>query len=126
MVLRIEHQEFFIMLNGVCELLNYTLTPVCRTNQQMHNIYCLFFIYQLLLHVSASMCHHQETCMRFLSYLSRQGVVDKILMVLISVCYVAAWRVSVCPVVLLLSNTTGQTNTDDGIWRTKHVGPIDG
>jgi hypothetical protein len=46
------------------------------------------------------MCHHQGAGMRLLSYVSLQGVADKILMVLSNVYYVAAWRVSVCPVML--------------------------
>jgi hypothetical protein len=86
--------------------------PICKTNQQMNQFYYyLFFIHQLLLHVSASMCRHQGTRMHLLSYVSRQGLVDKILIVLSCLYYVVAWRVSVCPVMLprTLVNTNGQT-----------------
>jgi hypothetical protein len=71
--------------------------------------------------------------MHLLSYVSRQGIVDKILMVLSSVYYVAAWRVSVRPVifqktyVLLIRNSEGAyVLPDDCTWWPKHVGAIDG
>jgi hypothetical protein len=74
-----------------------TSWSVVRNSEQTSN---LLFIHQLLLHVSASMCHHQGARMRLLCYVSRQGVVDKILMVRISVylyyTYAAVWRASVC------------------------------
>jgi uncharacterized protein YqkB len=67
--------------------------------QQMQQFYeyNLFFIHQLLLHISACMCHNQGTRMRILSYVSRQCVVDKVLEVLSGPYYVAAWRVFFCP-----------------------------
>jgi hypothetical protein len=45
----------------------------------MHQFLSVYYLTLLLLHVSATMCHPQETCLYLLSYMPIWVLVDKIL-----------------------------------------------
>jgi hypothetical protein len=99
-------------------------------HHQMHK-FILFFINKLLLHISASMCHHQGARMHLLSYVSRQGLVNKILKyklikfqsdnIFKIICYL--WQTIHF---LNVYHIVGKYITpDDVTWWPKHVGVID-
>jgi hypothetical protein len=61
----------------------------------MHQFLSVYYFTLLLLRVSATVCHPQGAHLYLLSYVPIWVLVDKIICIMLCVCYVAVWCVSI-------------------------------
>jgi hypothetical protein len=79
-----------------------------RNNQPVHQFLSPYYFTQLLLYVSATVCHPQGARLYLLSYMPIWVLVDKIpCSMWLCVYYVAAWCVSICQTDRSLSKHVG-------------------
>jgi hypothetical protein len=91
-----------------------------RNNQQKQQFLSVYYFTQVLLHVSATVCHPQGARLYLLSYMPIWVLVDKIVCGMwLCVRYVAAWCLTICRSI----RTRLPLNTHTATYHTKLYQP---